>query len=214
MTALFIVNLLILAYFIGDLALSDFITRTIKLYLNIHFLGSKINLKGRDKEIVEGIILKYSKNIMEAKDKSFLNIPLINKIRCAYSVYGHVEELIDYLENNYGAILQANKESTEGSKQDRANQYFVSYNEYDKIVTIWFTYLEHQVKIIGGSETFKSLSCKEQYEKLLEILLEIKNGRADKFNHTKGVEDMFMSGLEPELDYYYGDTLRSRIMVR
>lgn len=212
MTILLIINLLILAYFIGDLALSDFITRTIKLDLGLHFLGSKITLKGRDKEIIEGIILKYTKNIMESKDKSFL--PIINKIKCAYNIYGNVEELIEYLENNYGAILQANKENTEGARQDRTNEYFVSYNEHDKYITIWFSYLDHQVKIKSGSESFISLSRKEQYEKLFEILLDIKNGRANEFNYTKGVEDMFMSGLEPVLDYYYGDTIRSSILIR
>lgn len=214
MNILLIVTLLILSYFITDFALSEYVTNIIKNNLNIYLYGSKIKLTGRDKEIIEGLILRYSKSLLDSKDRSFSDISIINKIRCAYNVHGHVEELIDYLINNYGAILKANKENVDNAEYDKVNKYFVSYIEDDRYITIWFSYLDHQVKIIGGSDTFEKLSYREKYEKLLAILLDIKNGRASDYNHSKGVEDMFMSGLDPELDYYYGDELRSRIIVK
>jgi len=214
MNILLIINLLILAYFIGDLALTNYITNIIKNHLAIHFYGSKIKLKGRDKEIIDGLILKYTKDVMARKVDNASFLPIISKIKCAYDIHGHVEELINYLEDNYGSILQTNKENINDAHKDKENQYFVSYIEDGKYITIWFSLVDYQVKIVDGTETFKSLSYKEKYEKLFQILMDIKDGRTNLYNHTKGVEDMFMSGLEPTLDYYYGDEFRSSILIR
>lgn len=204
MSILLMISLLIIAYIIGEKILDNYIFKTINSYLNLYLYGEKIELKGNEKEIVEGLVLSFIHSITGKKENKIGNISIIRKAKAAYNVYSYLEEFIDYLTSEYGAILQANKKEvpsvSDNSRDNKVNQYFVSYMDKGKYITIWFSYLEHRVEIIGGTETFQKMSNREKYEKLLEIFRDIKNDNAIKYNYTKGVEDMFISGFEPVLE--------------
>lgn len=196
MNILLVVAILYFLTVLGNNVLDLYITNKIRSYLNIYFSGEKIKLVGKEKEIIDALIIKYTKELTKVKNIPFYSF--LCKAKAAYEVYGSIEDLINYLEKEYDFILIPNKE--EKNNLYVHEKFFVSYISEGKYITIWFTYVSKEVKIVNGTESFNSLSMKEQYSILLEILKDLRDKKTKDYNFSRGLEEMFMAGLDAELN--------------
>lgn len=196
MNILLVVIILYFLSVLGNKVLDEYIINKVKSYLNIYFSGEKIKLVGKEKDIIDALVIKYAKELTEVKKIPFYSF--LCKVKAAYEVYGSIEDLINHLEKEYDFILIPNKE--EKNNPYAEERFFVSYFSEGKYITIWFTYINKEVKIVNGTESFNSLSMKEQYSILLEILRDLRDKKTKDYNFSQGLEEMFMAGLDAELN--------------
>lgn len=134
--------------------------------------------------ITNNLLEELQPNLM---DKLIPVIGLFKNVQALYYLEQDLEAHIYYLKQCYGDILF--KEHSLDNTVDKAQEYFVSYELMGKYITICFTYLGGFLVITNGSETFKKLSLKEQYQTLYNILKELKTDR-NKYNHSLGLEPL------------------------
>ena len=135
--------------------------------------------------LLDNIILHGPKN-MRLFTRTYQNIISLKNINST------LEEFENYLKDNFHS----------NNINDMPELYFVSYYLNHKYVTCFFTFIDSKVEIVDGSETFKSLSEKEQYTLLYKILDDLINERND-YNYSQNLDDII-----------FKEQIQKKILVR
>ncbi len=184
---IFLVYLIIVMFLIQKLniALTEDIENKLNKELNQYLEDNKIELDVRETIFLEGLVYNLLKEIMpNNKDNAVTLRSFFMTCRTWLSLEQEIDEFIFFLESCYPELLGLpDSQNTNELEQE----YFITFKENNKYLTIFFTYFKGIVVIKKVSDSLNSLSLKEQYMILNKWLKNLKEQR-NNYNYSKELE--------------------------
>ena len=184
----FLIYLIIVIFLIQKLniALTENIENKLNKRLNQYLEANKIELEPRETIFLEGLVYNLLKEIMpNNKDNIITFKSFFKTLKTWLNLEQEVEEFLFFLESCYPELLElSDTKNTENLEQE----YFITFKENNKYLTIYFTYFKGIVVIKRVSNSLNSLSLKEQYIILNKWLKNFKEQR-NNYNYSKELEN-------------------------
>ena len=184
----FLIYLIIIIFLIQKLniALTENIENELNKRLNQYLEANKIELEPRETIFLEGLVYNLLKEIMpNNKDNIITFKSFFKTLKTWLNLEQEVEEFLFFLESCYPELLGlSDTENTDDLEQE----YFITFKENNKYLTIYFTYFKGIVVIKRVSNSLNSLSLKEQYIILNKWLKNFKEQR-NNYNYSKELEN-------------------------
>lgn len=174
--------------------LSNMILNRVIDDINYYFDLFDIELEGINKLVIDALIQQFIEEVSTSRTLDYFPfISVFINIKNLYFLNEDIKEFLMYLEACYNYILYGptiKSEKIEEVKPKKLqNKYFISLNYQGKLATIWFKYEDSKLEIISVSPVMESLSMRDVYKILLNVLGNIKEGRNKLYNYSNGLEE-------------------------